>query len=195
MPGPKLAVRLAVVAFGLLILGGAWLVSTGDSPDSPGTDSTPGQLSADQAVQAPPKLSNQQGSRVTAIVAADPYVSLLAQGTDPAIARPAVWKRPNGELLGGGVEVEFSSPQDYPVVEWPYVVNTDVLNEEDNTIIEPGVRPESATFRAGATNVEGLIVLVDLATGRVVSVSPTGKRVNLFPTQGQALPFDLASAG
>jgi hypothetical protein len=32
MPGPKLAVRIAVVAFGLLVLGGAWLVSRSEPP-------------------------------------------------------------------------------------------------------------------------------------------------------------------
>lgn len=32
MPGGKLAVRLAVLAFGLLVLGGAWLVSLGEPP-------------------------------------------------------------------------------------------------------------------------------------------------------------------
>jgi hypothetical protein len=41
MPGPKLAVRLAVIAFGLFILGGAWLVSQSESPppDPPATES------------------------------------------------------------------------------------------------------------------------------------------------------------
>ncbi|MEX0621137.1 MAG: hypothetical protein WD181_06095 [Solirubrobacterales bacterium] len=39
MPGPKLAVRMAIIAFGLMILLGAWLVSQSE-PQQP-NPSTP----------------------------------------------------------------------------------------------------------------------------------------------------------
>ncbi len=43
MPGPKLVVRLVVIAFGLLIMGGAWLVSQSEPPrpDPPARESSP----------------------------------------------------------------------------------------------------------------------------------------------------------
>jgi|GEM_PF-2350019 len=195
MPGPKLAVRITIIAFGLMILAGAWLVSAGDPTDTPVPARTPEQSSAEPAIPAIPKLSDEQRRRAQKIVATDPYVSRLARGTEPAIARPAVWHRSNGELLGAGVEVQFPSPQDFPVVEWLFITNADALYEEDPAIIEPRVRPEPGTFQASARNVEGLIAMVDLAVGRVISLSPTGDRVNLFPTEGQALPFELSSPG
>jgi hypothetical protein len=48
MSREKLTVRITVIVFGLMILGGAWLVSTGDSGRDSSRSDAPQQVSPDR---------------------------------------------------------------------------------------------------------------------------------------------------
>ena len=192
----KLTVRIAVVLFGLMTLGGAWLVSIdGSSQRDPG----PSQIGQDDAaptgpileadgIPEIPKLSDGQRVDARRILASDPYVRRLTRDVAFTVGRPYVWTRSNQELLGAAVDVKLATPSSYPVITWPRLANTEVLFEEDPDLVQPGIRPESGEFEASATGVESFTAFADLESEGVVWIVPMGRRVNFEPLNRERFP-------
>lgn len=186
-----MTVRLTVVLFGLMILGGAWLVSIDDSgsESSPSTGSAPVSpaLEAD-GIPVMPELSGDQRAEAKRVVARDPYVRRLTGDVTFAVGRLIVWTRFNQELLGAAVDVKLAAPTDYPVMGWPRITNPEVLYEDDPALIETNVRPESEEIEASATAVERFTAFVDLEAGSVVWIAPMGRAISFEPLNPEQFP-------
>uniref|UniRef100_A0A831TGL7 Uncharacterized protein n=1 Tax=Thermorudis peleae TaxID=1382356 RepID=A0A831TGL7_9BACT len=144
--GGALLVAALAVPFGLGYLAGA-------------------RTQVQEQVPAPgPQLTAEQATRVRAVALAHPTVQAVLAERSPegyAISIGPV-TGPTGELVGGYVAVDFAEPQ--------------TLRGEWLLAVDWRVRwpPTTERHTYTAYNVDLVVVWVDLASGQVVQVEPTG---------------------
>jgi hypothetical protein len=135
--------------------------------------------------EAPPEveLSPAQKSEARQVVESDPIYRSLTRSREPDIVSTATWTRAEDELVGAAVEVVFKPEKSFPMRTWPYIKNQeDLLGDSHNwpnRALKPGVEPEVGYFRASASHVERLLILVDSDRKSVVSISPIGMRTKM----------------
>ncbi len=149
----------------VLIAAGAFLLSPlagafggGDPPAAP--PAVPGAVGG---TGASPTLSAAERTRALEIATSHPVVSgLIADGQKSTLVVP--WTTLHGDrLLGAGLEIRWAEPK-IVVGTWPAI-----YYDETEQLSPPFVATRASVE---ATNVSGVHVSVDFASGKVVRIEP-----------------------
>ncbi len=175
--------RLCCIFLVAALLGGVGCSSSSDKSVEPTESSRTGPppdttLTAVASLRTPetpsaiPQLTEEDRTRAAEILRADSFLGpLLVQRPDAFPDGFGIWH--SGRVkLGAGTDLIFNPPITLEH-DWPYVVDSEgeVLTDEEERAMQDNTYVVG-TYKARATDITNLAVLIDLRRNEVVSISP-----------------------
>jgi len=155
------------------------------STDSKSTEEIVADIRANDPVSDPiPRLSVKQRASARTIANRFWLVNKIADPSAREIDNVAVWYSSDRELIGASVYVRFPGMVDTEMMEWPS------LETSDDQALNPDDLPPTTSERFSIENLEEVLLLIDVKTGRVRSAIPRGPRAYIRyagdgPVQGE----------